>query len=145
MNLHVSLVPPGQLMYWIPKLIPYLTKSQAWTKGRANVDDIARFLLVGQMNLWVVLDDDFKGYGYVISEIKSYPQLKMLVLQYCAGEDNHMKLVEQEMYGKLERFARDADCDGMEFMGRLGWRNIGRRYGYKAETVVYEKFFKAVQ
>ena len=79
--MRVSLIPPGTVAGVIPSLLPYLVKSQEWTRGRAKVDDILRFVLNGQMQLWVGHDDN-DIYGHVITEVKTYPQCKMLTVQY---------------------------------------------------------------
>lgn len=139
--MRMSLIPPGTVAGLIPSLLPYLVKSQEWTRGRATVDDILRFVLDGRMQLWVGHDDS-AIYGHVITEIKDYPRCKMLVLQYCAGEPNHMQYVEDEMYDLLDRFARDAGCSGIEFIGRPGWRKSAGSHGYEVQSVTYQKFFK---
>jgi hypothetical protein len=142
MNLEASLIPYGQLSSVLPGMIPYLQKSEFWTMGRSNIDDILRFLFTGEMMLWLAYDPaDMKVYGYNITEIKIYPQCKMLVVQYTAGEPNHMQFVEERMHEILDRFARDAGCAGIESFGRPGWGPHLKKYGYNVRTVVYEKFF----
>lgn len=137
----MSLILPGSVAGVIPSLLPYLVKSQEWTRGRATVDDILRFVLNGQMNLWVGHVDNVI-YGHVITEVKVYPQCKMLTVQYCAGEANHMQYVEDEMYDLLDSFAKDAGCSGIEFIGRAGWKKSARSHGYEVQSVTYQKFFK---
>jgi hypothetical protein len=137
----MSLIPPGTVAGVIPSLLPYLVKSQEWTRGRATVDDILRFILNGQMQLWIGHDDN-EIYGHVITEVKNYPQCKMLVVQYCAGEPNHMQYVDEEMFDLLDRFAKDAGCSGIEFVGRPGWRKQAGKYGFEVQSVMYQKFFK---
>jgi ABC-type molybdate transport system substrate-binding protein len=145
MNLSISLVPYGQISYMVQPLIKYLQKSEDWTKGRSSVDDIVRFVLTGQMQLWVVFDPETqKIHGYVITEIKQYPQSKMFVIQYCAMEPNHMKYVDEVMHETADRFARDAGCAGVEFFGRPGWEPHVKKRGYTVKTVVFEKFFDEV-
>lgn len=145
MNLTISLVPYGQISYMVSPLIKYLQKSEDWTKGRSSVDDIVRFVLTGQMQLWVVFDPETQEiHGYVITEIKQYPQSKMFVIQYCAMEPNHMKYVEDVMHETADRFARDAGCAGIEFFGRPGWEPHVKKRGYTVKTVVFEKFFDEV-
>lgn len=139
--MRMSLIPPGTVAGVIPSLLPYLVKSQEWTRGRATVDDILRFVLNGQMQLWVGHDDN-EIYGHVITEVKNYPQCKMLVVQYCAGEPNHMQYVDEEMFDLLDRFAKDAGCSGIEFVGRPGWRKQAGKYGFEVQSVMYQKFFK---
>jgi len=143
MNLEVTLIPYGQICQLVPSLMRYLTISETWTNGRANVDDIVKFLLNGQMHLWAVYDPDSNTvYGYVITEIKQYPQKRMLVAQYCAGEPNHMQYVQDKAFGVLDEVAVKAGCDGIEFFGRPSWRPYAKQYGYAVQTVVYEKHFE---
>lgn len=142
MNLRVSLVPQGRIAYVIPDILGYLHKSETWTAGRATVDDILRFLLTGQMMLWAVYNPEDKAvYGYNITEVKEYPQCKMLVVQYSAGEPHYMQFVDAEMHDTLERFAKDAGCAGIEAFGRPGWEPHLKQHGFTTKTVVYEKFF----
>lgn len=140
MNLDVALVPHGNLTRVIPTLVQHLAKSELWTGGRASVDDIVGFLYSGRMNLWLVYEPSSReSYGYVITEVKDYPQCKRLVVQYCAGHANHMRYVEDRMHFILESFARDAGCTGIEFFGRPGWAPYARKFGYTKHSVVYEK------
>lgn len=142
--MNMTLVPNGQVAQLIPALWPYLATSEEWTHGRAKVDDILRFILTGQMQLWVGHEDN-EIYGHVITEVKAYPRCKMLVIQYCAGEANHMQYVEDQMYDLLDRFAKDAGCAGIEFVGRPGWRKSAGSHGYTVQSVTYQKFFKGAE
>ena len=142
--MNMTLVPNGQVAQLIPALWPYLATSEEWTHGRAKVDDILRFILTGQMQLWVGHEDN-EIYGHVITEVKAYPRCKMLVVQYCAGEPNHMQYVEDQMYDLLDRFAKDAGCAGIEFVGRPGWRKSAGSHGYTVQSVTYQKFFKGAE
>ena len=125
----------------IPGLLPLLTKSQEWTRGRATVDDILRFVFNGQMQLWIGHEEG-KIYGHVITEVKDYPRRRMLVVQYCAMQTGTLEEVEDHMQDLASRFAKDAGCAGIEFIGRPGWRNTANKYGYTTQSVTYQKFFK---
>lgn len=137
----ISLVPVGQVALALPVLLPYLKVSEDWTDGRATVDDLLRFVLNGQMFLWVVFEDD-RIYGHVMTEIKQYPRCKMLVIQYCAMEPSTLERVNPKMQEVAERFAKDAGCVGIEFVGRPGWKQTAREYGYAVQSVTYQKFFE---
>ena len=139
--MRASLVPLGMVSSVIPALLPYLAESEKWSKGRASVDDILRFVLNQQMQLWVVHEEN-TIYGHVVTEIKEYPRCKMLVVQYCAGESDHMQYVDDEIFDLLDRFAKDAGCSGIEFVGRPGWRKQAEKYGFEVRSVMYQKFFK---
>lgn len=136
-----SLVPPGMVSSVIPAILPYLKESEKWARGRATVDDILRFVLNGQMQLWIGHEEN-TIYGHVVTEIKEYPQCKMLTVQYCAGEPNHMQYVGDEIFDLLDRFAKDAGCAGVEFVGRPGWRKQADKHGFEVRSVMYQKFFK---
>ena len=95
------------------------------------------------MQLWVVFSvENNEIYGYLITEAKQYPQCKMLVIQYCCIEDNHMQYIEDKMQDTAERFAKDMGCVGIEFIGRPGWGKRISKYGYDTKSVVYQRFFK---
>ncbi len=143
MKLDLSLVPPGHLTEVLPGLLPYLNESAIWTRGRSNIDDIVRFVINGEMHLWVVFDPEGRRiFGHVITEVKTYPQCKMLCVQYCCIEPHNMELIEDRMQELAERFAKDAGCSGIEFIGRPGWGKHMKKYGYEVQSVSYQRFFK---
>jgi hypothetical protein len=139
--MNMFLIPVGQVYTVLTPLLPYLLESVEWTKGRANVDDLIRLIVTGQMQLWVVMDKN-TVLGHTITEIKQYPQCKMLTIQYCAMEPGTLEEVEDHMQDLASRFAKDAGCVGIEFIGRPGWRNTANKYGYSTQSVTYQKFFK---
>ena len=137
----LSFVPVGQLAGTIPAILPFLTESAAWARGRVTVDDLLRFIVNGTMQLWVVHKDSV-AHGHVITEIKQYPQCKMLTIQYCAMTPGTLDEVEEQMQDVAARFAKDAGCSGIEFVGRPGWKQTARKYGYSVQSVMYQKFFE---
>lgn len=139
----ISFVPIGQVTGVIPSLYPFLMQSSEWSRGRVTVDDIVRFVLNGQMNLWAVHEED-KGYGHIVTEVKQYPQCKMLAIQYCAMTPWTMEQIEDDMQKLAEQVAKDAGCVGIEFVGRPGWKKTSNKYGYAVQSVTYQKFFKEV-
>lgn len=145
MNLDISLVPYGKISYVIPALVHYLNESEHWALGRSNIDDIVRFALTGQMQLWAVYDvETNEMHGFVMTEIKDYPQKKMMVIQYCAMTANHMKHIEDKMHETANKFAKDMGCQGIEFFGRPGWEPHVKKRGYTVKTVIFEKHFDEV-
>lgn len=142
MALTVTYIPYGQLSYVLPKLVHNLEKSELWTRGRASVDDIVKFLYTQYMQLWAIHDPEHEDiWGYVITELKQYPKCKMLVIQYSAGDYGSLELSGDVVFEELEEFAKAEGCQGIEFFGRPGWRNHARKHGCTAQTVVYEKYF----
>ena len=143
MKLDIALIPYGSIAGTIPAIMPYLMESAKRSRGRASVDDILRFLFSGEMQLWVVFDDETKeAHGQFITEVKQYPQCKMLVIQYAAMLPNHMAEIEALMQHYAEDYALSAGCKGIEFIGRPGWKKHAEKYGYKAHSVMYQRFFE---
>lgn len=143
MKLDIALIPYGGIARTIPAILPYLEESAKRSRGRATVDDILRFLFVGEMQLWVVFDDETNtAYGHFITEIKQYPQRRMLVIQYAAMVPNHMVEIENLMQKYAEDYAINVGCSGIEFVGRPGWKKHAEKYGYTAQSVTYQRFFE---
>ena len=137
----ISYVPYGKVAGVIPALLPYLQESEKWTRGRATVDDILRFVMNGQMYLWAVHEDG-KIYGHVITEVKEYPRCKMLTIQYCAMQPGTLDKVNDKMQKIAMQVAKEVGCAGIEFVGRPGWRKTASKYGYTVQSVMYQKFFE---
>ena len=82
MKLEIAFIQYGSIAGTIPAILPYLAESSKRSRGRVSVDDILRFLFSGEMQLWVVFDSDTQeAHGHFITEVKQYPQCKMLVIQ----------------------------------------------------------------
>lgn len=140
----ISLVPVGQIAAAVVAVLPFLQESSRWSRGRATADDILRFALTGQMQLWVVRDGR-TAMGHIVTEVKQYPQCKMFTIQYCAMVPGTMEAVEDKMQALAEEAARSAGCAGIEFVGRPGWRQTARTYGYAVQSVMYQKFFEVAK
>ena len=143
MKLNIAFIPYGSIAGTIPAIMPYLTESAKRSRGRASVDDILRFLFSGEMQLWVVFDEETKeAHGHFITEVKQYPQFKMLVIQYAAMLPNRMAEIEALMQQYAEDYAIRVGCKGIEFVGRPGWKKHAEKYGYTAQSVTYQRFFE---
>mgnify|MGYP003349989403 CR=1 FL=1 len=143
MKLEIAFIQYGSIAGTIPAILPYLAESSKRSRGRVSVDDILRFLFSGEMQLWVVFDSDTQeAHGHFITEVKQYPQCKMLVIQYAAMTPNHMVEIEDLMQQYAKDYAVRAGCNGIEFIGRPGWKKHAEHYGYTAQSVMYQRFFE---
>lgn len=143
MTYGVTWVPYGRITGVLPQLLPYLVKSERRTHDRNEVDDIVKNLYSGQDLLWAVYEEETeKVVGFVITEVKQYPQSKMLLWKFTAGDIGVLPHVEELVHNTIERFAKDIKCDGMEAIGRFGWKHQAKKYGYTPFMVLYEKFFE---
>lgn len=131
-------VPYGKVTSHIKALLPFLEKSEKWSHGRANADDILRLVLTERLHLCIIKDND-DVLGYFGLEVKQYPQCKMLVIQYCAMETGTLEKVQDDMVRTTEAIAKQLGCIGIEFIGRPGWRNVVTSNGYILQDVLYQK------
>jgi hypothetical protein len=141
MKLDLSLVPYQYLADVVPRVLPYIKVSEQWTRGRSTATDLLSFIFSGRMQLWIVLDEQ-NIYGHLITEVKEYRQCKMFVIQHCAMEPHIMVNVEDKMQELAEKYAKEAGCAGIEFVGRPGWSKSMKKYGYDVQSVMFQKFFK---
>ena len=141
MNLDISLIPKGMLYKALPGLGAFLETASGYSRGRTTPDDLVGAFYSGHYQLWVVHDADLALYGFFATNVKEYPRKRMLCIQHCVMEPHHMALVEPRMQELAEKYAKDAQCHGVEFIGRPGWKRHAERYGYKASSVCYQKFF----
>ena len=142
--MEMSLVPYGHIGRTIPAVLTHLQVCEGLSQGRSSLDDIIRFLITGRMHLWVVLDEA-KIHGIVVTEITPYPQRTLLTVQYCSMDTGTLEVIDDVMHDTLERFAKDSQCSGIEYIGRAGWRNNARKHGYSETIVMYQKFFEVQQ
>lgn len=121
----------------------FIQKAAAITNGRSSVDDIVRAFYVGAYGLWIVFDPDTqKVHGFLATEVKQYPQLRMLVIQHCVMEPGTLEKIEDRMQELAQRYARDTGCAGIEFVGRPGWKRYAKNKNYHSHSVVYQQFLE---
>jgi hypothetical protein len=142
--MNITLIPVGKLADVVPHVLPFIRESEQWARGRVTADDLLRFALTGAMQLWAVHEEGVV-HGHVMTEIKQYPQCKMLTIQYCAMVPGSLEQIEDEMQHVAAQFAADAGCAGIEFVGRPGWRDTAKKYGYEVQSVMYQKFFEVAK
>jgi len=142
-QLDISLVPYGMLTRTLAGLGDYLEKAALLTDGRSAVDDIVRMIMLGQYNLWVVFEKESNDvYGFFTTEIKHYPQMKMLCAQHVVIDPQHMDELECRVEDLGIEFAKSVGCAGIEFVGRPGWRKYSKANGYASYAITYQKIFE---
>jgi len=133
--IEVSLIPPQYIDSCWDKIEAFIGKAAKYTYGRYTVSNIYDLVKEGDYQLWVAIDGtEFKG--AVVTNIITYPQRKLLGMQFCGGDE--LKLWKEPMLALLKRFAKDVGCEGIESTGRPGWAKIFQNDGYKATWVTYE-------
>jgi hypothetical protein len=133
--IEVSLVPVEYIDTCWDKVEKFVDKAAKYTYGRYTTNNIYDMVKEGDYQLWVAYDGkDFKG--VVVTNILTYPQRKLLGMQFCGGEE--LSTWKTQMLDLLKRFARDSGCEGIESTGRPGWAKVFQNDGYKATWVTYE-------
>jgi hypothetical protein len=133
--IEVSMVPPQYIDTCWDKVEDFIGKAAKYTYGRYTTGNIYDMVKGGDYDLWVAYEEGtFKG--AVVTNIITYPQKKILCMQFCGGEQ--LKLWKDQMLGLLQRFARDSGCEGIESTGRPGWAKVFKNDGYKATWITYE-------
>ena len=124
-----SLIPPQYIDSCWGKVEGFIEKAAKYTYGRYTVSNIYDLVKEGDYQLWVAIDgQDFKG--AVVTNIITYPQRKLLGLQFCGGEE--LDTWKEPMLNLLKQFAKDVGCEGLESTGRPGWAKVFKNDGYKA-------------
>jgi hypothetical protein len=133
--IEVSLVPREYVDTCWDKIEDFIAKAAEYTYGRYTVSNIYDLVKEDDYQLWIAFDGPvFKG--TVVTNVITYPQRKLLGMQFCGGED----LVEWKdpMLALLRRFAKDVGCDGIESTARPGWAKIFQNDGFAAHWVTFE-------
>jgi hypothetical protein len=133
--IEVSMVPAQYVNTCWDKVEPFAEKAAKYTYGRYTAANMHDMVLENDYQMWVAYEgQEFKG--LVITNIITYPQRKLLAMQFCGG----VNLIEwkEPMLALLRRFARDTGCDGIESTGRIGWTKIFENDGCQKKWVTYE-------
>lgn len=133
--IEVSLIPSQYVDSCWGKIEQFIDKAAEYTYGRYTTGNIYDMIKDGDYQLWVAMNDkEFKG--AVVTNIITYPQRRLLGMQFCGGEE--LDSWKDPMLDLLKRFAKDVGCEGIESTGRPGWAKVFKNDGYKATWVTYE-------
>tara|TARA_R110002020_G_scaffold234820_3_gene446916 strand:- start:693 stop:1142 length:450 start_codon:yes stop_codon:yes gene_type:complete len=107
------------------------------SRGRWSMQTLLIALKEGKQQLWVIFEEGKKIKGVATTEILSYPNKKMLAIQYLGGND--LETWGISYLKRVEEFARAAKCEGIEATGRKGLWKWFKEDDYKDTYTVYEK------
>ncbi len=133
--IEVSLVPTEYVDSCWGKIENFIAKAAEYTYGRFSTSNIYDMVKEGDYQLWIAFDEA-RFQGAVVTNVVTYPQRKLLCMQFCGGED--LKDWKDPMLAILRRFAKDIGCDGIESTARPGWAKIFQNDGYAANWVTFE-------
>lgn len=135
----VSIIPQAVLDVVDADARKMLAPAVERSGGRHTVDSVMASIYGGYNALWFAFNDDGKSVGALVTEIETYPNRTMLNLIFCAGDD--LEDWHEEMLDILEKYGRDNGCDGMELIGRYGWKKFLQKHGWEASYLVCQMSF----
>jgi len=110
------------LIHELARCAPYIEAALEYSGGTHTVDDVAREIIAGKLQLWPGRQ------SAIVTEIEVYPRMKVIHF-FLAGGD----LAElQEMTPKIEAWGKAHGCSRASLAGRRGWeRSFLTREGYR--------------
>jgi len=97
--------------------------------GTFALHDIVEGLEEGRFQLF------WNSGGMAVTEVIQCPQKRYLNIFLAAGE---MKAV-LKLHRKVEKFAREMECNFMQASARKGWEKFNPEYGWKTTHTVYQR------
>jgi hypothetical protein len=125
--MHISLVPKEFIPEVWPSIVGYVERATKYTFGKYEPEDVFNLLMEYGYPLWIAFDDTGIK-GAVVTRFVEYPRKKYLFLEFCGGNDGFNW--KDEMLSTLRSWANDNGCDGIEGMGRAGWKRVFAKDGY---------------
>jgi len=104
-----------------PRVEPLLDKVCHRSQGELLTKDYLSYIMNGDMQLWVALDED-KIVMSMVTQFIEYPQKRILRVIAIAGEkfsEAHKKFNDM-----FESFALTNNCSALELWGRKGWKKM---------------------
>ena len=135
----IKVLPVDQASKYWTIIARTLAPAMLFEDGKYTLDDVRDFVERGTAQVWIALDDGLI-YGAAITQIADYPQKSMLLVLCLAGKD--FKLWDNIVIDYFAPYARSANCQGIEFLGRKGWVKRAARLGFKPVHIVYEMAVK---
>lgn len=137
MTWRLTTIPADSLTSIWRTVAPLLSPAISRSVGRVNMRQAFEKLREGQYLLWVARqDNDLVVKAAFLTRVAEYPNRRMLVVDFAGG----MELQDwmQMATDTFRRFAADTGLDGVEFVGREGWRKPLAALGWKVTGVVME-------
>lgn len=119
MTYHLTGVPADKTNTIWEEVAPILKRAVDRT-DRYTMDDIYRYIVSQDMQLWLIIDHE-RLVAVFVTEIVCYPQMKVLACPFVAGHDAKDWI---HLISEVEEFAKSKGCSEVEPPGRKGWRKL---------------------
>lgn len=98
---------------------PLLKKAIERRDGEFSIADVLRFIREREMQLWIARDSRIRAAA--VSQIISYPQLKVCLFAYLGGDGMRFWKQAQPL---IEAWAKSQGCQEIRSAGRRGWARV---------------------
>ncbi len=142
LNVNWSGVPKAHLAEMFPLVSHFIVEALDTTFGEESLEEIAEKLRTGNMQMWVLGDeDDYSILGVVLTKVQTCGKTKLLNLSLCSGEAFDSWTPHLAM---LEEWGRAQGCEYVTATGRRGWKRKLKPLGYKEKYVtLYKPLFRS--
>jgi len=135
--MRLAIVPALHVMdVWL-RVLPHLMKGREHWEPFYSCNQLRRNLVIGAQQLWIGIENEKDIVGCVITQIDDFPEKKILRIAYLGGyglKRSHMKELK-----KIENWAKDKGCSGIDIMGRKEWGRLLAKFDYTIPGVVFRK------
>jgi len=137
MNYVISIIPPDRCRSVWKSAKVHLKRAIEVSHGRWEPEYVLASLVLGEHNLWIVVDDKGTVDGTITTQIVHYPEKTMLAVHFLGGD--HFDDWYQYLLDTLSRYAKDGGCAGIECIARHGFWKWFKQDGFQKTSVFYEK------
>lgn len=128
----ISIIPSDLIFTVDEQALEFLEPCREFLEPRASPETVLAECEIGQAQLWGVFDDDvdvanLKLRTVFVTKVTPYPLLRALFVINFSGDGEGTGHSCNEV---LENFARDNDCQVIEFMAPDHVVRWAKRYGY---------------
>tara|TARA_R110000824_G_scaffold208739_1_gene394561 strand:- start:1246 stop:1734 length:489 start_codon:yes stop_codon:yes gene_type:complete len=136
----ISIVPPEMLSSCWEQCTKYLQKATVRSHGRWTLENLRQKITNNQQHLWIsFVPESFTIIGCATTSFVDYPNNRMLSIEFLGGEN--MESWVWEGIEKMEEWAKDNGCIGIEAIGRKGFWHWLKDKGFDKSYTVFEKRF----
>ncbi len=110
----------------------WIEAALARSPGFEEIEDVEKLIAEGKYQFWP------GRRSAVVTEIAQFAAKRVLIVQHGGGDLS-------ELIGEMEpafcAFARAAGCDAIMGFGRMGWRRVTEKRGYRFGWIAMVKNF----
>jgi len=133
----IAIVPLNNVGTLWNDIETFLGPAIARSRNRWDMESVRESLLNEERHLWVAFDENKKIDGIATTEFVMYPRRKMLSIEYLGGKN--MNEWGWDLLERLNDWAKDNKCDGIEAMARHGFWKWLEQDGFERSYTIYEK------